>query len=155
MPANTFLESWGDYSPQANVTGLLQPAMGHLFRYAATGDILLATGKGYRRAGKIPGEGFLRGPAQRVGSTAGKTGLAPLRLTRTGSKAWSAEAPGGSEKAETPRTGKDRDILFLRPRTASAAKEDGRFRFFYIPDDPILRRPSGKPSISAGDARSR
>ncbi|MHB8111598.1 MAG: 4Fe-4S dicluster domain-containing protein, partial [Syntrophorhabdaceae bacterium] len=46
MPVNTFLESWGDYSPQAHVTGLLQPAMGRLFDTRQLGDILLLTGKG-------------------------------------------------------------------------------------------------------------
>jgi anaerobic selenocysteine-containing dehydrogenase len=45
MPSNTFLESWGYYSPQANVTGLLQPVMGTFFNTRQFGDILLALGK--------------------------------------------------------------------------------------------------------------
>ncbi len=58
MPANTFLESWGDYSPQANVTGLLQPAMGPLFKTRQLGDILLATGKGSAGQAKFPEKDF-------------------------------------------------------------------------------------------------
>jgi molybdopterin-containing oxidoreductase family iron-sulfur binding subunit len=46
MPSDTFLESWGDYSPQGKVTGLLQPAMGRLFDTRPLGDVLLTIGKG-------------------------------------------------------------------------------------------------------------
>lgn len=53
MPSDTFLESWGDYSPQANVTGLLQPAMGRLFNTMPLGDILLTPRKGSCGAGDI------------------------------------------------------------------------------------------------------
>ncbi len=45
MPAHTFLESWGDYSPRKNVTGILQPAMGPLFNTRPFGDILLSAGR--------------------------------------------------------------------------------------------------------------
>ena len=45
MPSHTFLESWGDYRPQRNVRGLLQPAMGPLFDTRPLGDMLLSLGK--------------------------------------------------------------------------------------------------------------
>jgi len=50
LPTHTFLESWGDYSPRKGVTGILQPAMGHLFNTRHLGDILISTGK------KVKGE---------------------------------------------------------------------------------------------------
>ncbi len=58
MSASTFLESWGDYSPSANVTGLLQPAMGPLFKTRQLGDIILATGKGVAGQAKFPEKDF-------------------------------------------------------------------------------------------------
>lgn len=45
MPSHTFLESWGDYSPRRNVTGMIQPAMGPLFTTRPFGDILLSVAK--------------------------------------------------------------------------------------------------------------
>jgi anaerobic selenocysteine-containing dehydrogenase/Fe-S-cluster-containing dehydrogenase component len=41
LPAATSLESWGDYTPQKNITGLMQPLMGKLFDCRELGDILL------------------------------------------------------------------------------------------------------------------
>ncbi len=58
MPADTFLESWGDYSPQANVTGLLQPAMGRLFKTRPLGDMLLSIGKGVAGPARFPEPDF-------------------------------------------------------------------------------------------------
>ena len=48
LPTNTFLESWGDYSPRHGVHavhGLLQPVMGPLFDTRHLGDVLLSTGR--------------------------------------------------------------------------------------------------------------
>lgn len=45
LPAHTPLESWGDYSPKAGVTGLMQPVMGPLFDTRHLGDILLQTAR--------------------------------------------------------------------------------------------------------------
>ena len=45
LPTNTFLESWGDYSPCRGVQGLLQPVMGPIFDTRQLGDILLSTGR--------------------------------------------------------------------------------------------------------------
>ena len=41
LPADTPLESWGDYSPQPGVEGLVQPVMGALYDTRAPGDALL------------------------------------------------------------------------------------------------------------------
>ena len=45
LPTNTFLESWGDYSPCDGVHGLMQPIMGRIFDTNQLGDILLSTGR--------------------------------------------------------------------------------------------------------------
>jgi anaerobic selenocysteine-containing dehydrogenase/Fe-S-cluster-containing dehydrogenase component len=42
MPDTHWLESWGDYSPRAGVTGLLQPTMTPLVRSRPMPDVLLA-----------------------------------------------------------------------------------------------------------------
>ncbi|MGD0660292.1 MAG: molybdopterin-dependent oxidoreductase [Syntrophorhabdales bacterium] len=58
LPAATFLESWGDYSPQGRVTGLLQPAMGRFFDTKPMGDILLMLGKGASGQARFPEKDF-------------------------------------------------------------------------------------------------
>ena len=45
LPANTPLESWGDYAPRKDILGLMQPVMGTVYNTRQLGDILLATGK--------------------------------------------------------------------------------------------------------------
>ncbi len=48
LPSDTFLESWGDYSPRSGVHavhGLLQPVMGRMFATRSLGDILLSVGQ--------------------------------------------------------------------------------------------------------------
>jgi anaerobic selenocysteine-containing dehydrogenase/Fe-S-cluster-containing dehydrogenase component len=45
MPAHTFLESWGDYSPQKGIVGFQQPTMGHFFDTRQMADILISTAK--------------------------------------------------------------------------------------------------------------
>jgi anaerobic selenocysteine-containing dehydrogenase/Fe-S-cluster-containing dehydrogenase component len=45
LPTDTFLESWGEYSPGRGVHGLLQPVMGKRFDTRQLGDILLSTGR--------------------------------------------------------------------------------------------------------------
>ncbi len=42
LPDNTFLESWGDYSPRTSVKGLTQPIMAPVFNTKSTGDVLLS-----------------------------------------------------------------------------------------------------------------
>jgi molybdopterin-containing oxidoreductase family iron-sulfur binding subunit len=58
LPAHTPLESWGDFSPQAGITGLTQPLMGHLFDSRELGDILLQTGKAAGGADQLPWPDF-------------------------------------------------------------------------------------------------
>ncbi len=43
LPVHTPLESWGDYSPEVGVHGLMQPAMRPLFDTRHVGDLLLET----------------------------------------------------------------------------------------------------------------
>jgi anaerobic selenocysteine-containing dehydrogenase/Fe-S-cluster-containing dehydrogenase component len=53
MPSDTFLESWGDYSPREGVRGIIQPAMGRFFDTRHFGDILISTGNKIR-SGAFP-----------------------------------------------------------------------------------------------------
>jgi len=45
LPANTFLESWGEYSPRPGITGIQQPVVSPVFDTRDLGDVLLASGK--------------------------------------------------------------------------------------------------------------
>ena len=58
LPTNTFLESWGDFSPRRTVRGLMQPVMGPLLNTRQLGDILLSTGKRLRGEEKFPAKTF-------------------------------------------------------------------------------------------------
>ena len=58
LPAHTFLESWGDYSPRKNVAGLLQPVMGPMFNTRHLGNILLSTGRQLAGEKKFPWKNF-------------------------------------------------------------------------------------------------
>ena len=46
LPANHWLESWGDYSPREGVVGLMQPAMSPIRDSLPFGDALLRIGRG-------------------------------------------------------------------------------------------------------------
>jgi anaerobic selenocysteine-containing dehydrogenase/Fe-S-cluster-containing dehydrogenase component len=56
MPAHTFLESWGDYSPQKGIVGFQQPTMGHLFDTRQMADILISTARRAARKEDFPWE---------------------------------------------------------------------------------------------------
>jgi molybdopterin-containing oxidoreductase family iron-sulfur binding subunit len=58
LPVHTPLESWGDYSPEKGITGLMQPVTGTLFDTRHLGDILIATGKKIRGEEKFPWKDF-------------------------------------------------------------------------------------------------
>ena len=45
LPSHQPLEQWGDHSPRAGVSGIMQPVMGNVFDTRALGDTLLNTGK--------------------------------------------------------------------------------------------------------------
>src|SRR5205823_10255543 len=45
LPDTHWLESWGDYSPQEGVVGLLQPTMKPIRDARPMGDVLLAVGR--------------------------------------------------------------------------------------------------------------
>ncbi len=45
LPTHTPLEAWGDYSPRAGITGLVQPVMGPVFATMHLGDLLLTTAR--------------------------------------------------------------------------------------------------------------
>ncbi|MBI5440543.1 MAG: 4Fe-4S dicluster domain-containing protein [Deltaproteobacteria bacterium] len=54
LPTHTPLESWGDYSPQTGVTGLLQPVMGPVFRTRQLEDVLAAVAERAFRPNALP-----------------------------------------------------------------------------------------------------
>jgi len=58
LPTHTPLESWGDYSPRAGVTGLMQPVMGTLFDTKHLGDVLIGSGKAARGGERFPWKDF-------------------------------------------------------------------------------------------------
>ncbi len=77
LPTHTPLESWGDYSPRAGVTGLLQPVMGPVFDTKHLGDLLIATGSKFRGGGKFPWKDFREALQERweqIGDAAEKGG---------------------------------------------------------------------------------
>jgi len=45
LPDNTFLESWGEYSPRPGITGVLQPAVSTVYNTRQTGNVLLAAAR--------------------------------------------------------------------------------------------------------------
>ncbi|RJR34341.1 MAG: 4Fe-4S dicluster domain-containing protein [Desulfobacteraceae bacterium] len=45
FPTHTPLESWGEFSPERGITGLMQPVMGNLYDTRDLGDALIRTGK--------------------------------------------------------------------------------------------------------------
>lgn len=61
LPVDTPLESWGDYTPETGIHGLLQPTVGRVGRSRAAGDVLLdlarSAGRPLRRGDTAP-EGF-------------------------------------------------------------------------------------------------
>src|SRR5690606_182078 len=45
LPDHHFLEAWGDYSPEAGVTEIVQPSMRPVFNTKQVGDVLLSIGR--------------------------------------------------------------------------------------------------------------
>jgi len=43
LPDHTPLESWGEFTPRAGVTGVMQPVVSPVYNTRATGDVLLAS----------------------------------------------------------------------------------------------------------------
>ncbi|NIQ38971.1 MAG: 4Fe-4S dicluster domain-containing protein [Proteobacteria bacterium] len=58
VPVHSPLESWGDYAPNGDVTGLMQPVMGSVLETKHLGDILISTGKQVRGTEKFPWKDF-------------------------------------------------------------------------------------------------
>ncbi len=140
MPSSTFLESWGDYSPQAKVTGLLQPAMGTFFDTRQLGDILLALGKAMAGQEKFPEKDLYDVLRNSWGKTGG--GVSP-------EAAWQESLrQGGSfglnEKSQ-PARGKGGSFSFSPPATPDAERR-GTFDLFTYPtiqffDGRLANRP--------------
>ncbi len=59
LPVHTPLESWGDYAPRTQVTGLMQPVMGPVFNTRHLGDVLIAVGKKHAGPQVFPWADFL------------------------------------------------------------------------------------------------
>jgi molybdopterin-containing oxidoreductase family iron-sulfur binding subunit len=145
MPADTFLESWGDYSPQSAVTGLLQPAMGRLFDTRPLGDILLALGRAVSGQARFPEKDFyevLRGAwAQKAEARPGGP---------SGEAFWlESLARGGAwqeGKGETSSRGKGTSFAFSAPNRPGDEKKENTFDFFIYPtiqffDGRLANRP--------------
>jgi len=58
LPANTPIESWGDYIPRHGVMNLMQPAMGPLFDTRDLGDILLSAGRRIKGVDAFPPQNY-------------------------------------------------------------------------------------------------
>src|SRR5271157_1635243 len=125
LPTNTFLESWGDYSPRRGVHGLLQPVMGPLFETRQLGDILLSTGR------KVKPEAFpekdlyevLRKAwskkAKEAGAAAPSEAFWQESLQKGG--VWAALK---EERPARPRATTD-SLIFSRPEASAASQSEG------------------------------
>ncbi len=132
MPSHTFLESWGDYRPQRNVRGLLQPAMGPLFNTRHLGDMLLSLGKKVGGQGAFPENSFYEvlrnGWEQRrkeQGCDASPDAFWQQCLQRGG--AWQLA------KGETQGAGGLGGLLFSAPAAGPRQRTPVSFDFFTYP----------------------
>jgi molybdopterin-containing oxidoreductase family iron-sulfur binding subunit len=145
LPADTFLESWGDYSPQTRVTGLLQPAMGRLFNTMPLGDILLFLGKALAGPAKFPEkdsyEVLRNGWEQKREKQAGAL---------SGEAFWlqSVQRGGIWERGigQAPVRGESFHFSFSAPFVPHAEQKPGKFDFFAYPtiqffDGRLANRP--------------
>ncbi len=154
MPAATFLESWGDYSPQARVTGLLQPAMGRFFDTKPMGDILLMLGKGVSGQARFPEKDFyevLRGSWEQKRKEQGRRSFGRAILAAKPSAG--RDMGGGKGSAVWP--GESLSLYLLGPGEAPCREEAGTIRLIRLSHHPVLRRPPREPSLAPGDARPR
>ena len=74
LPANTFVESWGDYSPSPDIYGLLQPVMAPVFSTRSPGDILLSLGRKLRGEKVFPEKDFYEVIRRSWASKGGRAG---------------------------------------------------------------------------------
>jgi anaerobic selenocysteine-containing dehydrogenase/Fe-S-cluster-containing dehydrogenase component len=58
MPTHTFLESWGDFTPQGSVHGLMQPVVSPIFDTRHSGDVLLSMGRAIKGSEAFPEKDF-------------------------------------------------------------------------------------------------
>ncbi len=58
LPIHTFLESWGDYTPEPGIDSFLQPVMGPIFDTRNPGDILLSLGQAIKGRVSFPEKDF-------------------------------------------------------------------------------------------------
>ncbi|HUJ68057.1 MAG TPA: molybdopterin-dependent oxidoreductase, partial [Syntrophorhabdales bacterium] len=145
MPSATFLESWGDYTPQAKVTGLLQPAMGRFFDTRPMGDILLAMGKAVSGQARFPEKDFyevLRGSWEQKRKK--------QAVTLSGEAFWqqSLQRGGmwGGDRDQPSSPGKASHFTFSAPEKAAAGGKGGSFDLFAYPtiqffDGRLANRP--------------
>ena len=143
MPSHTFLESWGDYRPQRNVRGLLQPAMGPLFATRPLGDMLLSLGRKIGGQAAFPENSFyevLRGRWEQgrkeQGITESPDAFWQQSLKRGG--AWQQ----GKGEAESP-AGDLGGLAFSTPAVVPRQKEPASFDFFTY---PTIRFFDGHPA---------
>jgi molybdopterin-containing oxidoreductase family iron-sulfur binding subunit len=115
LPIDSPLESWGDYEPEAGVSGLMQPTMGRLYDTRSAGDIFLElarrTGRPLTRNGSAvsPADftGWLRERwNQTLWSSAGAATREVLwnKALRNGG-AWKSVPQGAAQTDLAPRAG--------------------------------------------------
>jgi molybdopterin-containing oxidoreductase family iron-sulfur binding subunit len=145
LPTNTFLESWGDYSPRHGVHGLLQPVMGPLFDTRHLGDVLLSTGK------KMKPEVFPEKDSYEVLRSAWSKKAKEAAATVPTDAFWQESLRKGGfwtgiQTKEPPKSTAARDFSFLRQETASAANQSKSLAFIAYPtiqffDGRMANRP--------------
>ena len=151
LPTDTFLESWGDYSPRRGVHavhGLLQPVMGRIFATRSLGDILLSVGRKIKPE-RFPEKDFYEVVRvswnQRQKNTAGTSSAGAETFWQEGlqrggfwAETESGKSPGQPEKGRT--------FSFSTIEKASAGTETKGLRFIAYPtiqffDGRMANRP--------------
>ncbi len=147
LPADTFLECWGEYSPQSGVAavhGLLQPVMGRIFDTRTPGDILLSIGKRIRLEAFPEKDTYdlLRRAwgrkAKESAATTASEGFWQESLRKGG--AWPAPTAGAPTRIRAAA----RDITFSRPE--ASVKQSKTLEFIVYPtiqffDGRMANRP--------------
>ncbi len=146
MPSHTFLESWGDYRPQRNVRGLLQPAMGPLFNTRPLGDMLLSLGKRIGGQAAFPEKSFyevLRSSWEQARKEQGADNASPDAFWQQSLQRGGAWREG---KSEAQGTGDLSGMVFSAPAVVPRQKDPASFDFFTYPtiqffDGRLANRP--------------
>jgi len=137
LPANTPLESWGDYAPRKDILGLMQPVMGTVYNTRPLGDILLATGKKIGDEKRFPWNDF----------------YALLRDT------WEHKTAKNTTPAQTWEQAMQRGGLWADNSSPALAVSQNAFQYSFPPPDLSPQPPETVhfityPTIQFFDGRS-